>query len=141
MTVFVLGTSLAAALGGCAGAPPPESASTRSAGSAIAASDVRQVAGRWGGIARGPASSREDYVEMTIGEDGRYEAVTHRQTGTFRSRGQLVLSDGRYLARSERGGEAILQLMSDVSGHRRLKIDGHIDEQRTVSAELLPLGR
>jgi hypothetical protein len=139
MTGFALGIALTTTLAGCGGTAPPGPASSRGATSAIVPSDVRQVAGRWGGIAHGPVARQEDYIEMIIAEDGRYEAVTHRQMGTFRSRGQIVLDDGRYLVRSERGGEAVMQLLSDRGGQRRLKVDGRLDEQRTVSAELRPI--
>jgi hypothetical protein len=112
-TACVLIAGIVASLAGCA--------STGSS-TVIPVTDVKSLAGKWAGIADGSGSGQQDYVEMTIREDGTYDVTTSRTIGRYRGTGKIALRDGQLaLQGSEAAGVA--SLMSGSGGERILAID------------------
>src|ERR1044071_6671622 len=73
--------------------------------------DVKDVAGKWEGILVRNPRTRDDYfVTLAIGDAGTFEFVSYRQIGAFAGKGNLVLSDGKLSAKSDKGSQMNLQL-------------------------------
>jgi hypothetical protein len=76
----------------------------------VPVADLKAVAGTWTGIAaRSAGSGREDWLEITVNENGTFKASAARQTGTLIGDGTLRVSDGKVLAEG-RNGRAVLTL-------------------------------
>ena len=97
--------------------------------------DFKSVAGEWEGLLKG-LSHRDDFVQVTIDEDGSYEFASYRTMGVFSGSGKLTLSDGRLTATGKRGATMTWTLYT-AGDERRLKVNA-VDENRDVSAELSP---
>ena len=96
--------------------------------------DFKSVAGEWEGLLKG-LSHRDDFVQVTIDEDGSYEFASYRTTGVFSGSGKLTLSDGRLAAIGKRG--TTTWTLYTGGDERRLKVNA-VDENRDVSADLSP---
>jgi hypothetical protein len=118
---------------GCSTARPPRAAETSRV---VPVTDVRSLAGRWGGLVQGRPGAQEDYVELSITNDGRYSLVTHRQIGTATDVGMLVVDGGRAVMRSAKNRPGVLQLMQDPGGRPALRLDGEIDPLRPITVML-----
>ena len=107
-----------------------------------AISDVKDVAGKWDGIlVRNPRTRDDDFVTLAISDASTFEFVSYRQIGAFAGKGNLVLSDGKLSARSDKGSQMNLQLYRDpTTGERMLKVDGKDGEGYTYAADLSPAG-
>lgn len=132
-TAFVLGAL------GCSSTSQPSAALATS--QVVPLTDVRSLAGQWGGLVKGRPGAREDYIELTITESGRYSIVTQRQIGTASDKGTLLVQDGRAVMQSENQRAGVLQLLRDAEGHLALRLDGAIDPLRPISAVLTPATR
>lgn len=119
------------ALVGCAGGPPA------AATVPVAITDIKTVAGKWSGIyARDTtSSSREDWVELAIKEDGTYEFGSFRQVGALHGKGKLTLRDGKLYGQSERGGSLVYALF-DRGGKPLLKVAAQDAAGMGYTAEL-----
>jgi hypothetical protein len=65
--------------------------------------DFTAVAGKWTGLARPRGSERDDWVELTIRDDGTYEASSARTIGAFTGSGSLRLDNGKLTSSGEKG--------------------------------------
>jgi hypothetical protein len=125
-TVFVV-VGLAVSLGACA---------TTDAPTFIAVSDVKSLAGKWAGLAVGPGSNQQDYIEMTIREDGSYDVLTRRTVGTLRGNGTIVIREGRIIMQGGKG-RGVGSLMGE-RGERVMKVDVTFPDNIDMSATLRP---
>ena len=65
--------------------------------------DFKMVAGKWGGLLEGITARQEDYVDLTITPDGKYDFGIYRTMGGFSGSGTLTLAGGKMEGRGERG--------------------------------------
>jgi hypothetical protein len=100
--------------------------------------DFKSVAGTWEGLmVRNPRVSGDDWVRLVIRDTGAYEFASPRLIGVFSGKGNLVLTDGKMSAKSDKGGQITLQLYTDFeSSERMLKADGKDSGGFTYAAEL-----
>ena len=135
-TVLVLAMAVAAAFMTMAGCAGPASSPAPTALSPVAITDFRAVAGRWAGPVRGLASRRsdEDWVELTIAQDGAYEFGIARNIGMFAGRGRFTLDDGKLVMVGERGRATYA--LYEGEGRRMLRANGVLTNGAPVSAEL-----
>lgn len=83
--------------------------------------DFKSVVGKWEGLlVRNPRTRDDDWVTFVIGETGTYEFVSYRMIGVFSGKGNLVLTDGKLSAKSEKGGQMTLQLYADSGSSERI---------------------
>jgi len=110
--------------------PPPPS-------TPVSISTFQSVAGKWAGIMRTTPRSREDdWITVTIREDGAYHFEAVRPIGIMQGQGTFTITDGKLRAETERGwGEATLY---EEGGRRMLKIIGATKDGVQYSAELAP---
>src|SRR4029434_2569185 len=64
--------------------------------------DFKMVAGRWAGPVTG-ITSRDDWAEMTITPEGRFDFGIARTIGVFSGGGDVTLADGEMHGEGERG--------------------------------------
>jgi hypothetical protein len=84
-------------------------------------SDFKSVAGKWQGLlVRNPRDRDDDWVTLVIGEAGTYEFASYRMIGVFAGKGKLVLADGKLSAKSDKGGQIMLQLYADSESPERI---------------------
>jgi hypothetical protein len=87
----------------------------------IAIADFKSVAGKWQGLlVRNPRTRDDDWVTFVIGDTGTYEFVSYRMIGVFAGKGNLVLTDGKLSAKSDKGGQMTLQLYADSGSSERM---------------------
>ncbi len=95
------------------------------------------VAGKWTGLlVSHPKSRKDDWVRVTIADDGRYEFASYRTIGVFSGQGQFTLADGQLTVTTERGTATGSLLVSD--GSRKLRIIGVMNEGARYTADLEP---
>lgn len=95
------------------------------------------VAGKWAGLmVSHPKSRKDDWVRVTIADDGRYEFASYRTIGVLSGRGQFTLAEGRLTVTTERGTATGSLLVSD--GSRMLRIIGTMRDGTQYTAELEP---
>jgi len=71
---------------------------------AVAISDFKTVAGNWSGrLRRVPKQSGDNFVELTITEEGRWKFAAARTIGVFSGGGNLTIKDGKLLSESANG--------------------------------------
>ena len=84
-------------------------------------SDIKSVAGKWQGVlVRNPRTRDDDWVTLVIGEAGTYEFASYRMIGVFAGKGKLVLAGGKLSAKSDKGGEMMLELYTDSESPERI---------------------
>src|SRR5213594_783922 len=119
---FVLSSLLPPAFGfliACSSLGPPESPTW----TVVPIADFTAVAGKWEGLmTRHPRPRTDDWVRVTIQEDGTYEFASYRITGVFSGKGRLSLTDGRLTAQSERGTATCT--LHRANGQRMLRAVG-----------------
>jgi hypothetical protein len=129
-------------LAGCAGAAAPgptapvPAAPPAAGWSPVPIADIKSVAGKWEGQltrARGP---RDDWMELTIREDGSYEAVSYRTIGVLRGTGRLTLTDGKLVAQGERGTATLA--LSARGAERRLDVTMRNREGADITSTFAP---
>jgi len=83
----------------------------------VAVTDVRSVAGKWAGLvdALGPRSD-DQYIEVTVREDGTYRATAARTIGFMDAQGRLQPSDGRLLVLGDSGSRGTAVLLTRDGG-------------------------
>ena len=118
---------------GCAPVEPlPPSPSTP-----VSISAFRSAAGKWAGILKSTPTARgDDWVTLTILDDGSFEFMSVRTIGIFQGQGTCTLIDGKLKTETERGW-AIATLYED-RGRRMLKIAGATKDGVQYSADLAP---
>lgn len=116
---------------GCAGSQShPESPT-----SIVSISDIKSVAGKWAGIAkRTPPMRSDDWLEVTIKEDGAYEFSSFRTIGAATGSGTLLLKDGKLMTESDRGSSTYT--LYDRGGKRVLVFNAVMKDGVRYSANL-----
>ena len=110
--------------------PPPPSTQ-------VSVSTFKIAAGKWAGILKAiPPLRDDDWVTLTIGDDGGYEFVSIRTIGIFHGKGTFTLIDGKLRTETERGW-ALATLYED-GVRRMIKIEGATKDGTQYSAELAP---
>jgi hypothetical protein len=104
----------------------------------VSITDFKTVAGRWAGPVAGLPGPRqdEDWVELTIGEDGTYAFGVARTIGMFAGKGQFTLADGKLVMQGERGRATFA--LFEGTGRRQLRAAGTTTSGMTVTAQLAP---
>jgi|SRR5262245_52939087 len=103
---------------------------------AVPITDFKMVAGKWGGLVTGISAQHDDWIDLTIMPDGKYDFGIYRTIGVFEGSGTFTLSDGKLQSRGDRGS-AVYTLLQ--SGTRRvLQVQGALFDGRQVSARLNP---
>ena len=109
--------------------------------STVAITDVKSVAGRWGGVVTGlppRGSSRdEDFVDVEIRPDGTYDFGIYRTVGVFGGKGKLTIEDGRMTLKTERGSSTLVLL--EGNGQRILRAHAVMTNGLRLSSDLTPL--
>jgi hypothetical protein len=95
--------------GGCAAA----AAGNAGGGTQIRVTDVKSIAGRWAGLSDLPGHRNDDqYIEVTLRDDGSYEATSARTIGLMDRQGRVQISDGRLLIHGSNGASGTATLYS-----------------------------
>ena len=117
-------------LGACAGMGPTDTMT------AVPITDFKMVAGKWGGLVSGISAQHDDWVDVTITPEGKYDFGIYRTIGVFGGNGTFTLSDGKLQSRGERGGATYTLYQSGA--RRVLQVEGALSDGRKVSARLNP---
>lgn len=103
----------------------------------VSISAFNNAAGKWAGIlTMTPRSKHDDWVTLTIRDDGGYDFVSVRTIGIFHGQGTFTLIDGKLKTETERGW-AIATLYEEA-GRRMLKVEGATKDGVHYSADLDP---
>lgn len=95
------------------------------------------VAGKWAGLmVRSPKAREDDWVRVTIADDGRYEFTSYRTIGLFSGRGQFTLAEGKLTVTTERGTATGSLYVSDNS--RMLRMSGVMENGAQYAVQLQP---
>lgn len=130
----VLGLLLLLAHVGCASATPGQTGG----GTPVRVSDIGSVAGRWSGIGDLPGHRNdEQYIEVTLRDDGTYEATSARTIGFMDARGRVQVSDGRLLIEGANGARGTATLY-DGGGQRTLVVQMMAAKGGNMTARLRP---
>ena len=108
--------------------------------SRVPVTDLKAVAGTWDGLLSGLStrpSSDEDLVDVTIRDDGTYEAKAFRSVGVFQGRGTIELRQGALVFRGQSGATGTGQLFA-TDGRQVLEIEATTADGRRVTARLSP---
>ena len=124
-TAAVVVVGIAVSLVGCASLGPA---------SPVPVTDIGAVAGTWKGIVYGPGSERQN-VDLMIKPDGSYEVVARQPIGESRSKGKVVVSNGRLLFEGERG-RGIGTLLTNSAGNRSMSVEATLSDGRILTAQL-----
>jgi len=125
LLLVVIATVLAA----CAG--------TGSSGmTVVPITDFKMVAGKWGGLVTGISARQDDWVDVTITPDGKYDFGIYRTIGAFAGKGTFTLSDGTLKSRGARGSATYT--LYQGGDRRLLQVEGVLDDGRKVTAKLNP---
>lgn len=122
-----------ALLAGCAGIrpyepPPPIGVSLTS---------FSPVAGKWAGFLKTePRVKNEDWVKVTIGEDGSYSFASSPVIEVFEGKGTFILANGMLMEVSDRG--QITGRLYEDGSKRRLKFAATEKDGTPYTAELTP---
>ena len=120
----------ASVLGGCAGS---DMGSTMTP---TPITDFKSVAGNWQGPVTGISPRHDDWVEVTITPDGKYDFGIFRTIGVFGGQGTFTLKDGKLELRGERGTATFT--LYQGGANRMLQVGGVLSDGRQVTARLSP---
>jgi hypothetical protein len=126
LLLAVIATMLAA----CAGMGPTDALT------AVPITDFKMVAGKWGGLVTGISAQHDDWVDVTITPEGKYDFGIYRTVGVFGGSGTFTLSDGKLQSRGERGSATYTLLQGGT--RRVLQVQAALTDGRKVSARLNP---
>jgi hypothetical protein len=131
--ICALALALVVGLAGCAGS---DSASS----GPVAIPNVASVAGKWVGLLEIAGSrDRQDYLEVTIADDGTYRAASARTIGLLDARGTVSVSGGKLLIQGERGGKGVGTLFTQTGQPPRLlQVNGTASDGRPYIVRLRP---
>jgi hypothetical protein len=102
--------------------------------SRVSVPDVTSVAGKWTGMVYLPGN-QQTHVELTIREDGSYDAVSHERIYAPRGKGKIAIRDGRLVLHGEKG-EGIGTLFRHPDGGRTLEIEMTLSDNSHLKARL-----
>jgi len=128
--VVLLLAALAITLGACASTSPSDPMTV------VPITDYKMVAGKWGGLVTGISAQHDDWVDVTINPDGNYDFGIYRTVGVFTGKGTFTLSDGKLVARGDRGSTTYTLYQGGT--RRVLQAQGALYDGRQVSAKLTP---
>jgi len=103
----------------------------------IPITDLKQIAGKWEGAMTPdpqPLNATEDWLRVTIGEDGSYDFTSFPEVELFKGKGKLTLHEGQAVDRSEQGSVAFA--LADRKGRQVLRAVGLARDGIQYSAEL-----
>jgi hypothetical protein len=110
--------------------PPPPS-------TPVSVSAFNNAAGKWAGILRAtPRLKGDDWVTLTIRDDGGYDFVSVRTIGIFHGKGTFTLIDGKLRTENEQGW--INATLYEEGARRMLKVEGATKDGAQYSADLGP---
>jgi len=130
LSAFLLLALVVIAVVGCAGSTP----STPSV--QIPITSASEVAGKWAGTVRRDPSNEDDWVDMTIRDDGTYDIKSFRTVGAALGGGRLTVSGGKLVAETERARTTYT--LYEREGKRTLNVDGVLKNGVPFSASLTP---
>jgi hypothetical protein len=112
-------------------------ASAKAQWSPIPIDDVKSISGNWEGLMiRTPTAKNDDWVNVSIQDNGDYEFASYRTIGVFSGKGNLAVKDGKAVTQSERG-TATLQLFTEpTKGENMLKVESKGKDGISYRAEL-----
>lgn len=100
----------------------------------VPVADFKTVAGNWAGPVSGISAQHDDWVEMIITPDGKYDFGSYRTIGVFGGTGTFTLSGGKLQMRGDRGSATYTLYQSGAK--RVLRAEGLLADGRQVSATL-----
>jgi len=107
-------------------------------GTPVTVTSIATVAGRWAGLSDLPGDRMdENYVEVTLRDDGSYEATSARTIGFMDARGRVQVSDGRLLIQGNSGSRGTATLYS-AGGERTLLVEMETPKTGSITARLRP---
>jgi hypothetical protein len=109
--------------------------------SPTAITDIKSIAGKWEGILiRTPKARSDDWVNISIQDNGDYEFASYRTIGVFSGKGNLAVKDGKAMAQNEKGS-LTMQLFTDkTKGQLMLKAESKGKDGISYRAELKKAG-
>jgi hypothetical protein len=126
------------ALGACAsGGAESRPRSGSGGGTPVAVTDIKAVAGHWAGLMDLPGNSPDQYLEVTVREDGTYQAISARTIGVMDAQGTITVRDGRLFLKGARGSQGTATLVSK-DGRQTLMVDMMSPNQSRTTARLQP---
>ena len=131
ITVLLCLVAIAGVLAGCAG-----SGSDMGSMTPTPITDFKAVAGNWQGPVTGISPRHDDWVEVTITPDGKYDFGIFRTIGVFGGQGTFTLKDGKLELRGERGTATFT--LYQGGANRMLQVQGVLSDGRQVTARLSP---
>ena len=103
----------------------------------VSVSAFKSAAGKWAGILKAtPRLKRDDWVTLTIRDDGSYDFVSVRTIGIFQGQGTFTLIDGKLSAETERG--STIATLYEEDGRRMLRVEWATKDRVQYSADLAP---
>ena len=106
----------------------------------VAIPNVASIAGKWVGLLEMAGSrDRQDYIEVTIANDGTYRAASARTIGILDAKGTVSVSDGKLMIQGERGGKGVGTLFTQTGQPSRLlQVNGTAGDGRPYIVRLRP---
>ena len=129
LSVLLCLVVIASVLGGCAGNDMGSMTPTPII-------DFKTVAGNWQGPVTGISQRSDDWVEVTIAPDGKYDFGIYRTIGVFGGTGTFTLKDGKLELRGERGTATFT--LYQGGANRALQVAGVLSDGRPLTAKLSP---
>jgi hypothetical protein len=84
----------------------------------------------------GISAQHDDWVDVTITPDGKYDFGIYRTIGVFDGTGTFTLSDGTLKSRGARGSATYT--LYQGANRRLLQVQGVLDDGRQITAKLNP---
>jgi hypothetical protein len=100
----------------------------------VPVTEVKSVAGQWAGTLARDTNPREDWVRVTIDQDGTYDFSSARQIGVLTGKGNLSVKDGKLVGESPRGTS--VYTLYDRGGKQVLIVDVRLNDGASYSAVL-----
>lgn len=99
--------------------------------------DIKSISGKWEGIMiRTPKSKQDDWVNVSIQDNGDYEFASYRTIGVFSGKGNLAVKDGKAMAQSEKGSVTVQLFTDKTKEQSMLKAEGKGKDGISYRAEL-----
>jgi hypothetical protein len=99
--------------------------------------DIKSIAGKWEGIMiRTPKSRTDDWVNVSIQDNGDYEFASYRTIGVFSGKGNLAVKDGKAMAQGEKGTVTVQLFTEKTKNQSMLKAEGKGKDGVSYRAEL-----
>ena len=110
--------------------PPPPSI-------LVSISTFNNAVGKWTGALKAtPRLKNDDWMTLTVRNDGSYDFESVRTIGIFHGKGTFTLIDGKLRTETERGWA--LATLFEEGGRRMLKVEGKTKDGTQYTADLEP---